>query len=356
MNTILFTPLEIGTLKLRNRLNIPPMCMWRAENGMAKDFTLHHYSALADSGVGAVTIEATAVTPDGRISPWCLGLWSDEHTKSIASIVKAIKETDPEVKVIIQLAHAGRKAGCSPMTDQSIPLSEGGWQTVAPSALSASSTLSVPKELTVLEIRKYVKAFSDAAARAVAAGVDAIMIHAAHGYLIHEFLSPISNVRTDAYGGSYENRTRFAKEVIQAIKENVPASYPVGIRISATDWRDDGWNLDESVKFAQEIQDQGISFIDVSTGGLINVPIPVAPGYQLPFAARIRKETGLKVFGVGLITEAFQAETALQLGACDVIDVGRAILNDLNFGWHAAAKLGAHNVKASFERTFALQH
>ena len=224
MQTKLFSPIQVGNLTLKNRIVVPPMCMWKAVDGMAQNFHRHHYAALAASGVGTIVIEATAVTPNGRISPWCLGIWDDEHAQGIASIVQAIKETSPEVKVILQLAHAGRKASCSPETNSTIPESieagvNGGWQTVAPSAEAAQEKHTLPRALETAEIPQYVQSFADAAKRAVAIGLDGVMIHAAHGYLIHEFLSPLSNHRTDAYCGSYENRSRFANEVMQAIKQ-----------------------------------------------------------------------------------------------------------------------------------------
>lgn len=359
MQTKLFSPIQVGNLTLKNRIVVPPMCMWKAVDGMAQNFHRHHYAALAASGVGTIVIEATAVTPNGRISPWCLGIWDDEHAQGIASIVQAIKETSPEVKVILQLAHAGRKASCSPETDSTIPESleagvNSGWQTVAPSAEAAQEKHITPRALETEEIPQYVQRFADAAKRAVAIGLDGVMIHAAHGYLIHEFLSPLSNHRTDAYGGSYENRSRFANEVMQAVKQAVPADFTVGIRISATDWLDGGWNLEESIKLVKQAEELGLAFVDVSTGGLVPCKIPVAPSYQLPFAQAIKQQTKMVVGGVGMITNAFQAETALQLQACDVIDIGRGILTDLNWGWHAARDLHAE-VQPPLERVYTLR-
>lgn len=352
MDTILFSPLKIGQLELKNRIDVPPMCMWKAKDGFAQDFHLHHYAELAASGVGCITIEATGVTPNGRISPWCLGIWDEAHMEGIAKIVRAIKQTSPEVKVILQIAHAGRKGSMDPATDHSVPVSEGGWETVAPSAISAKNDLVEPRALAKDEIAEYAEAFGEAASRAVRAGVDAVEIHAAHGYLIHEFLSPLSNKREDEYGGSLENRMRFAKEVMAAVKRAVPEDFPVGIRISATDWAEGGWNLDESVALAQEAQYHGLFFIDVSTGGLVPCPIPVAPGYQLPYAEAVKRATNLKVFGVGLITNGFQAETILQLGICDVVDIGRAILADPNWGWRAARELHVRDLKVPMSKTF----
>ncbi len=353
MDSILFSPIQIANLTLRNRISVPPMCMWKARDGMAQAFHEHHYAAFAASGVGSLTIEATGVTADGRISPWCLGLWKDEQTAGIKRIVDAVKVTDQAVKIIIQLAHAGRKGSCDPAADATI--AEGGWQTVAPSPLSRPG-YAEPRALAPEEIPVYVEAFAAAARRAVAAGVDAIEIHAAHGYLIHQFLSPLSNKRTDEYGGPLENRMRFALDVIKAVKRAVPADFPVGIRISATDWLPEGWSLEDSIALVKAAKALGVSFVDVSTGGLVPAPIPVRPGYQLPFAAKIREAVpGIAVFGVGLILNAFQAETALVLEACDVIDIGRGILADPNWGWHAARDLHVKDMPCPAEKSFALR-
>lgn len=354
MDTILFSPVQIANATFRNRISVPPMCMWKARDGMAQEFHCHHYAAIAASGVGSLTIEATGVTADGRISPWCLGLWDDDRIAGIKSIVDAVKATDKDVKVIIQLAHAGRKGSCNPATETTV--TEGGWDTVAPSALAAKQGLAQPRALEHDEIQGYIDAFGAAARRAVTAGVDAVEIHAAHGYLIHQFLSPISNKRTDEYGGTLENRMRFALEVIKAVKAAVPAGFPVGIRISATDWLPEGWTLEDSIALVKAAKALGVSFVDVSTGGLVPAPIPVRPGYQLPFASKIREAVpGIVVFGVGMILNAFQAETALVLGACDVIDIGRGVLADPNWGWHAARDLHVKNIACPAEKSFALR-
>ena len=356
MDTILFSPETLGNLKLKNRLVVPPMCTWKAKDGMVLDFHLHHYAMLASSGVAAVTIEATAVSPNGRISPWCLGIWDEERAQGISKIVKTIHDSAQDVKVILQIAHAGRKGSCSPETDSTVPQSLGAWQTVAPSAISPKDAVAIPHELLESEIKDYVKAFADAAKRAVLAGVDAIEIHAAHGYLIHEFLSPLSNKRKDNYGGSFENRSRFALEIIEAVLASVPKDFPVGIRVSATDYLEGGVTLEEIIKLLKLAQDLGLVFADISTGGLLPCKIPLAPGYQLPYAKAVKEQTKLKVLGVGLITNAFQAETALQLQACDFIDIGRAILSDPNFGFHAARDVGAQLENVPGEKVFALKH
>lgn len=356
MQTFLFSELSAGALSLQNRINVPPMCMWQAKDGLAQDFHLQHYAALAASGAGAVTIEATAAVPEGRISPFCLGIWDEERAEGIARIVKAMKKASPDTKVLLQLAHAGRKASCNPHTDAWMSPEEGGWQPVAPSALSWSQNFPLPRELAVDEIKELVQKFAEGAVRAQQAGCDGIMLHAAHGYLIHEFLSPLSNQRTDEYGGSFDNRVRFLTEVLRAIKAAVSESFAVGIRLSATDWLEGGITLEDTVKIAKLSEELGCSFADISTGGLLSAPIKVAPGYQLPFAARVKQESGLCVFGVGLITNAFQAETALQLGACDVVDIGRAMLSDPNWGWHAARDLGVKLEALNTAKFFALQH
>ena len=355
MKTKLFSPVQIGAVSFKNRISVPPMCMWHAVNGFPTDFHLRHYAALASSGVGSVTIEATGVLPNGRISPNCLGIWDDEHAERLKSVVDAMKAASPAVKVILQIAHAGRKASCNPADESTVSAERGGWETVAPSRLTAKPVLALPRALEASEIPAYVKAFAAAAKRAAAIGVDAVEIHAAHGYLIHQFLSPISNVREDAYGGSLENRMRFALEVMTAVKAAVPENFPVGLRISATDWLEGGWTLEESIVLAKKAESLGLVFIDVSTGGLVPAPIPVTPGYQLPFAAEIKKAVGMKVFGVGLITNAFQAETALELNACDVVDIGRGILADPNWGWHAVRDLHESVEGIPGEKTFALR-
>lgn len=356
METILFSELRAGPLKLKNRINIPPMCMYQAKDGMAQEYHLRHYAALAASGAGAVTIEATAVSPEGRISPYCLGIWDDERAKGIARIVKAMKKAAPDTKVFLQIAHAGRKASIDPKTDCGIGPEAGGWEPVAPSALKWSKNHALPHDLTVPELKQIEVKFIEAAARCAEAGCDGLMLHAAHGYLIHEFLSPLSNQRTDDYGGSFENRGRFLTEIMAGIRAVTTPDFVLGLRLSAVDWRKGGLGIEDAVKLVQFAGDFGWTFADISSGGLLPAPINPAPGYQLPFAAQVKKETGLCVFGVGMITNAFQAETALQLGACDVVDIGRAALSDPNWGWHAARELGVKLEAPDFAKDFALEH
>lgn len=341
----LFSPLEIGSITVPNRISVPPMCMYSAKSGVAQPFHLAHYAKLAQSGAGLVCIEACAVTPEGRITADDLGLWSDECEAGIAAIVRAMREAMPAVKILIQLSHAGRKASRTAPWTGGVPLSvaEGGWRVRAPSELAFGNGPK-PLALDFEECAALAKAFGDAARRAVRAGVDGIEIHMAHGYLIHEFLSPLSNHRIDEYGGAFENRARFALEVTEAVKSALDAAVPVGLRVSATDWVEGGWTPEETIDLVRLSKRHGLCFVDVSTGGLLpDAPIEEAPGYQVPFAARIREAVGedMAVFACGRITDAAQAETILRAGAADMIDVGRGMLDDPNWGWHAAQALRA---------------
>lgn len=326
----LFRPFVLRSLEIRNRIWVSPMCQYSAthEDGMPTDWHLLHLGSFARGGAGLVTVEATAVTPEGRISPRDLGLWNDDQAKAFARLAGIVH--DHGAKISVQLAHAGRKASTFPSLPGephgSVPVSRGGWDTVAPSTL-AFGDFAEPRALSEIEIVQLVAAFVDAASRAVAAGFDAVEVHAAHGYLLHEFLSPISNVRTDAYGGSLENRARFLREVVRAIRGAHP-ELPIMVRISATDWADGGFTVDEAATVSKWCVDDGADLIDVSSGG--NVPdaaIPVGPGYQVSLAARIR-QSSLPVSAVGMITQSAQAESILATGQADVVSLGRALLND----------------------------
>ncbi len=353
MKTQLFTPIQLGKLEVANRIGVPPMCQWVARDGHPQPYHFRHYTKLADSGAGLVIIEATATDPWGRISPNDLGLWSDEFVPEFAELFRQMKETNPAVKIGVQIAHAGRKAqdvnhevdsysaigSDRSWKDTAAEKSLFGNHPIAPSAIRMNEQYPVPRELKTEEIPAVIQTFADAARRAKKAGADTIQLHAAHGYLIHEFLSPLSNKRTDIYGGSLENRMRFGLEVVKATVEAVGPDFPVGIRVSATDWLEGGWDPESTVEFLNRAKALGVSWIDVSTGGLLLAPIPVRPGYQLPFAAEIRRRVNLPVYGVGLITNAFQAETVLAAGAADAVSVGRAMLTDPNWGWHAAREL-----------------
>ncbi|MGA9163737.1 MAG: NADH:flavin oxidoreductase/NADH oxidase [Thiobacillus sp.] len=339
----LFSPIRLDQLVLRNRIVISPMCQYSAENGLASDWHLIHLGQLALSGAGLLFIEATAVSPEGRISPGDLGLWSDETEAALAHVLQSVRRHS-SMPIAIQLAHAGRKASTQvPWAGgQSIAPQNGGWQTLAPSALPFAADDSRPVALDEAGLQRVRSDFVSAAQRAHRLGIDVIELHAAHGYLLHQFLSPLSNVRTDQYGGSLQNRMRFPLEVFEALRDAVPADRPVGARISATDWVAGGWDLEQSIVFTRELQRRGCAFIDVSSGGLSPLQqIPVGPGYQVPFADRIRHETGLTTIAVGLITEPEQAEAIVASGQADMVALARGMLYDPRWPWHAAAKLGA---------------
>jgi 2,4-dienoyl-CoA reductase-like NADH-dependent reductase (Old Yellow Enzyme family) len=339
----LFSSITLSKLVLNNRIVVSPMCQYSAEQGQASDWHLIHLGHMALSGAGLLFIEATAVTPEGRISPGDLGLWSDQTEAALARVIKSIRHYS-SIPIAIQLAHAGRKASTQVpwQGGQAMSPESGGWQTVAPSALPFAADGAQPHALDEAGMRQIRNDYASTAQRAHSLGIDVIELHAAHGYLLHQFLSPLSNNRDDRYGGSLENRMRFPLEVFDAIRGAVPDDKPVGIRISATDWVAGGWDIDHSVAFARELQRRGCAFIDVSSGGLSPLQqIPVEPGYQVPFAERIRHETGLTTIAVGLITEPEQAETIVSSGQADMVALARGMLYDPRWPWHAAAKLGA---------------
>jgi len=341
--TMLFSPYSLGPLELSNRITIAPMCQYSAVDGLATDWHMIHLGSLALSGAALITLEATAVVPEGRISPNDLGLWSDAHADALAPILAAMRRHSP-IKIGIQLSHAGRKASTNVPWDggaQIAPDAANGWQTEGPSAIPHTEGDAAPLALDAAGLERVRDSFVAAARRAHALGFDAIELHGAHGYLLHQFLSPLANHRTDAYGGSLENRMRYPLEVFAAVRAAVP-SMTLGVRISATDWVDGGWDLEQSVRFAQELERIGCDFIHVSSGGVSTAQkIPVEPGYQIGFAERIKRDTGLPTIGVGLITEARHAEAILQAGQADVIALARAMLYDPRWPWHAAAELGA---------------
>ncbi len=341
--TMLFSPYSLGPLELSNRITIAPMCQYSAVDGLATDWHMIHLGSLALSGAALITLEATAVVPEGRISPNDLGLWSDAHADALAPILAAMRRHSP-IKIGIQLSHAGRKASTNVPWEggtQIAPDAANGWQTEGPSAVPHTEGDAAPLALDAAGLARVRDGFVAAARRAHALGFDAIELHGAHGYLLHQFLSPLANHRTDAYGGSLENRMRYPLEVFAAVRAAVP-SMTLGMRISATDWVDGGWDLEQSVRFAQELERIGCDFIHVSSGGLSTAQkIPVEPGYQIGFAERIKRDTGLPTIGVGLITEARHAEAILQAGQADVIALARAMLYDPRWPWHAAAELGA---------------
>jgi 2,4-dienoyl-CoA reductase-like NADH-dependent reductase (Old Yellow Enzyme family) len=339
----LFSSITLGKRVLNNRIVISPMCQYSADQGRATDWHLIHLGHLALSGAGLMFIEATAVAPEGRISPDDLGLWSDDTEAALARVLESVRH-HASTPIAIQLAHAGRKASTAvPWAGgQQLAADRGGWQTLAPSALPFDAADTPPFALDEARLARIRADFVAAAQRAQRLGVDVIELHAAHGYLLHQFLSPLSNARDDRYGGTITNRMRFPLEVFDAVRAVLPADTPVGVRISATDWVDGGWDIEQSVAFARELQHRGCAFIDVSSGGLSPLQqIPVGPGYQVPFAERIRTETGMATIAVGLITEPAQAEAIVSAGQADMVALARGMLYDPRWPWHAAAELGA---------------
>jgi len=338
----LFSPYSLGSLELSNRIVIAPMCQYSAVDGLPTDWHMIHLGSLALSGAALLILEATAVLPEGRISPEDLGLWSDQHAKALEPIVAAIRRHSP-IKLGVQLAHAGRKASSEVPWEGggNIPLDQPrGWQTEAPSAVPHADGDTVPLALDAAGLARVKDAFVAAARRAHALGLDAIELHGAHGYLLHQFLSPLANQRDDEYGGSLENRMRYPLEVFAAVRAAVP-SMTVGMRISASDLVEGGWDLEQSVRLARELARLRCDFIHVSSGGVSpHQQIALGAGYQIGFAERIKEESGLPTIGVGLITEAQHAETILQKGQADLIGLARAMLFDPRWPWHAAAELG----------------
>jgi 2,4-dienoyl-CoA reductase-like NADH-dependent reductase (Old Yellow Enzyme family) len=339
----LFEPLKLREVLFRNRLWVSPMCQYSSEDGMPTDWHLVHLGSRAVGGAGLVIVEATAVSPEGRISPEDSGIWSDAHAEAFRRITAFIKGQGAVAG--IQLAHAGRKASTAPPWDgrAEVPADDGGWQTVAPSAVRFDADYPLPREMTVDDIEQATSDFVAAAERSVAAGFEVIELHAAHGYLFHEFLSPLSNFREDAYGGSLENRMRFLLDTTARVRAAAPDTMPVFVRISATDWVEGGWDAAQSVELCRRLKALGVDLIDASTGG--NVPraaIPVGPNYQVPFAAEIRRAAGIPTAAVGMITEPKQAEEILERGEADAIIMARELLRDPYFAVRAARELGGH--------------
>lgn len=339
---MLFTPLTIKGITLKNRIVVSPMCQYSSIDGFATDWHLVHLGGRAVGGASMVIAEATAVSPEGRISPDDLGIWKDEHIEKLTQITAFIKEQ----RCIpgIQLAHAGRKAStAAPWKGKGeVAEKDGGWVTVAPSAIAFAGHYPKPAELDSEGIDKAIADFRNATKRALEAGFEAVEIHAAHGYLLHQFLSPLSNKRTDSYGGSFANRARLLMEVIEGVKTVWPDELPLLVRISATDWADGGWDVDDSVQLARMLKNAKVDLIDVSSGGLAShQQISVGPGYQLPFASRIKRETGILTSTVGLVTDAAQAETIIANGDADVVMMARELLRNPYFPLQAAAELNS---------------
>jgi 2,4-dienoyl-CoA reductase-like NADH-dependent reductase (Old Yellow Enzyme family) len=341
MSSQLFSPLQIKSITFKNRIAISPMCQYSAEDGFANDWHLVHLGSRATGGSGLIIQEATAVSPEGRISPSDLGLWSDDHIEKLQSITKFIIGQDSVPG--IQLAHAGRKASVSSpwYGNKKLAQNQGGWETVAPSAIAFHDYEHVPTRLDFVGIQKVISDFKLAARRSVQAGYQVLEIHAAHGYLLHQFLSPLSNLRTDEYGGSFENRIRLLLEVVQAVQSEWSKELPLLVRISATDWADGGWNIEESLRLSNILKENGVDLIDVSSGGLVShQQIPLGPNYQVPFAEQIKKETGILTGAVGLITTSQQAEDVIANGEADLVLFARESLRNPNLGLDFAQELG----------------
>ena len=344
----LFTPLEVGGLSLSNRIVIAPMCQYSAEDGCMTDWHVIHLGQLALSGAALLTIEATAVTPEGRISYGDTGLWSDANEEAMGRVLASVRRWS-DMPIAIQLGHAGRKASTRKPWEgggQIAPGQPNGWQTVAPSPLPFHESEIPPVELDGDGLARIRQAFADSARRAARLGLAAVQLHGAHGYLLHQFLSPLSNRRTDDYGGSLENRMRFPLEVLDAVRAEFPADKPVTMRVSGTDWVEGGWDIEQTIVFAQALEERGCAAIHVSSGGLDpRQQIPMGPNYQVPLAREVKRAVEMPVVAVGLITEFEQAEAIVGTGDADVVALARGILYDPRWPWHAAAHLGA-SVKA----------
>jgi 2,4-dienoyl-CoA reductase-like NADH-dependent reductase (Old Yellow Enzyme family) len=340
--THLFTPFTLRSVTLRNRIGVSPMCQYSAKDGFANDWHLVHLGSRAVGGAGLVIVEATAVAPEGRITPGCLGLWSDDHVAPLARIAVFVKSHGAVPG--IQIGHAGRKASADLPWRGSAHLApaDGGWDTIAPSAIPFGDILpKVPRAMTEADIARARENFVTAAQRALAAGFEWLELHAAHGYLFSEFLSPHVNHRTDRYGGSFENRVRFLVETTRAVRPVWPHRLPLTVRISAVDWKEGGWDLEQSVALARLLKAEGVDLIDCSSGGVVSdARVSVGPGYQVPFAERIRREAGIATAAVGLITEPNQADDIVRSSRADVVLLARRVLADPYWPAHAAKALG----------------
>jgi 2,4-dienoyl-CoA reductase-like NADH-dependent reductase (Old Yellow Enzyme family) len=337
----LFSPLTLRGVTIPNRIAIPPMCTYSAIDGVADDWHLVHLGSRASGGAGLIITEATAVAPAGRISPADLGLWNDAQVDAVARVVRFVHSQGAVAGV--QLAHAGRKASTwiPGAGSGSLSVAQGGWQTVAPSAVAFGEGFAEPQALDQAGIRQVVTDFASAAKRALTAGYKVVEIHAAHGYLLHQFLSPLANRRSDEYGGSFENRARLTREVAAAVRAVWPENLPLFVRLSATDWVDGGWNVEETVELSRLLRDEGVDLIDTSSGGMVPAAsIPIGPGYQTEFAERVRRETGIATAAVGLITAPAQADHIIRTKQADLVLVGRDELRDPYWPVHAAQALG----------------
>ena len=338
----LFTPTRLGHLDLPNRIIVSPMCQYVAVDGRANSWHLAHLGGLAQSGASMVIVEATAVEPAGRITPGCLGLWDDATEAALQPVVDMVRQNS-NIALTLQIAHAGRKASSAVPWKGGMLLSseDGGWETVAPSAIPQKEGETLPVALDAQGLARIKQRFVETAQRAARLGFDALELHAAHGYLLHQFLSPVSNHRTDAYGGSLENRMRLVLEVYDAVRAVFPADKPVGVKISASDWVEGGWDIEQSVELARALKSRGVAWITASSGGISPLQhIKIGPSYQVPFAERIKAETGVTTVAVGLVTEPQQADDIIDAGKADFVAIARGMLYDPRWGWHAAAALG----------------
>ncbi len=338
----LFSPIKLRGLELPNRIMVAPMCQYSSVNGEANDWHFTHINTLALSGAAIFCIEATGVEAIGRITPGCLGLYNDATEAALKPIVASVRKHS-KTAVIMQLAHAGRKASSHTPWDggQLIPVSEGGWRPEGPSAVPHKEGEAPPLALDATGLQRVRDAFVATAKRAERLGLDGLELHCADGYLLHQFLSPISNRRTDQYGGALENRMRYPLEVFEAVRAAFPAEKPVGVKVSSTDWVEGGWDLAQTIELARELKKRGVDWVDASSGGVSpQQKIPLGPGYQVPFAQAIKEATGVTTMAVGLITEPKQAEDIVASGKADMVALARAMLYDPRWGWHAAAELG----------------
>jgi 2,4-dienoyl-CoA reductase-like NADH-dependent reductase (Old Yellow Enzyme family) len=338
----LFQPLTVKSVTLRNRIGVSPMCQYSSDDGVANDWHFVHLGSRAVGGAGLVIAEATAVSPAGRITPGCAGIWADKHVEPLARLNHFLKQHGAVPG--IQIAHAGRKASASRPWEGDVHLADdaGGWPTLAPSAVAFGGGLTkVPRAMAEADIVRVQNDFVAATKRSLAAGVEWMELHFAHGYLTHEFLSPLSNQRTDRYGGSFDNRIRFALETTRAVRAVWPDKLPLTVRLSCTDWVEGGWDVEQSIELARRLKTEGVDLIDCSSGGLVpNAKIPVAPGYQVPFAERIRREAGIATAAVGFITQPKEADDIVRQGQADLVLLAREFLRDAYWPAHAAKVLG----------------
>jgi len=343
MSSVLFSPIRLAGLALANRIVVSPMCQYSADDGCANDWHLMHLGMLANSGAGLVVVEATHVERHGRITHGCLGLYSDDNEAALARVVSQARRRGT-ARFGIQLAHSGRKGSAQRPWEGggALTAAEDPWQTIAASAIPFGDGWHTPREATERDLDRVRDAFVNSAQRALRIGFDAIELHMAHGYLLHGFLSPLSNKRTDQYGGSFENRMRFPLSVARAVRAVVPKDVPLGARITGSDWRDGGLTPDDAVATAKALKTEGLDFLCVSSGGVaLDIRNPSDLGYNLPMAGRVKREAGIATRAVGLIVTPEQAEAAVATGAADMVALGRALLDDPHWGWHAAHALGA---------------